>query len=78
MDAYNAMIKQLESGNVDEHFIEYAGLVYHRALTEKEDDRNKMAEEIHTALCQGMNDKLGLAFPVYSYILQKRCIWRIF
>ncbi|MCI9082445.1 MAG: LicD family protein [Lachnospiraceae bacterium] len=69
MDAYNAMIKQLESGNVNEHFIEYAGLVYHRALAEKEDDRNKMAEEIHTALCQGMNDKLGLAFPVYSYIL---------
>ncbi len=43
--------------------------MYHSAIKEQDDVRKRMTEEIHKALCQGMKYNLGLAFPVYSYIL---------
>lgn len=69
MDAFNEMLKQLESGTVDEHFIEYAELVYHHAQKAGKDTQREIAEEMQKALCQGLEEKLGLVFPVYSYIL---------
>ena len=70
MDAYNVMLKQLESGNVDEHFIESANLVYARVFKEGESARKQTALELQNALCQRLEEKIGLVFPVYSYILR--------
>lgn len=70
MDAYNVMLKQLERGNVDEHFIESANLVYARVFKEGESARKQTALELQNALCQRLKEKIGLVFPVYSYILR--------
>ncbi|NBH14512.1 hypothetical protein D3Z36_10085 [Lachnospiraceae bacterium] len=69
MESYRIMLEQLRNKNVDEHFIEHAGNVYQKALQTDEAERKQMAVEIHEALCERIEEKMGLIFPVYSYLL---------
>lgn len=70
MEAYHVMLEQLNSGNLDEHFTEYASLVYAKVLREGGAVRRQTALELQEALCCQLEKKIGLVFPVYSYILR--------
>lgn len=69
VNAYSVMLEQLRSGNVDEHFVEHANCVYTYAIEAEEEIRKQIAAEIHDALCERLEEKIGLIFPVYSYLL---------